>query len=209
MTNNIIMEDLLCIRKPEQASALLAPVRLQVLQAAAEPISASDIARRLNLPRQRVNYHVRALARAGLLRRSGRALKRNMAEQRYQAVARAVVLLPELLGTLAPDPRRAPDAFSAAYLVANAARIQSEMAAVEQQAAAEGKRVSTLTLDAEVRFASPEQRREFTQRLEQAMVDVIAQYTSPSGRSFRMVVACYPLPRPEEENSRLPSGLPH
>ena len=191
------MEDLLCIARLDQASALLDPLRLQVLEAAREPVSASDVAHRLRLPRQRVNYHVRTLARAGLLKRAGRRLKRNMAEQRYQATARAFVLLPELLGPVAPDLGRTQDAFSAAYLVANAARIQTEMAQVEFQAAAESKRVSTLSLDAEVHFESPEQRREFTQRLEQAMVDVIAQYTSPIGRPFRLVLACYPMPRPE------------
>jgi DNA-binding transcriptional ArsR family regulator len=196
------MEDLLCISRLEQASALLDPLRLRVLEAAREPVSASDVARRLDLPRQRVNYHVRTLAKAGLLRRAGRRLKRNLAEQRYEATARAFLLLPELLGPVGVKAEAAPDAFSAAYLVATAARIQSEMARVEQQAAAQGKRVATLTLDAGIHFESAEQRREFTVRLERALVDVIAQYTSPAGRPFRLVTACYPLPGsddPEEQ----------
>lgn len=204
MTDIIFMEDVLCVARLDQAAALLDPLRLEILKSAAEPVSASGIARRLKLPRQRVNYHVRALARAGFLKRAGRSLKRNMAEQRYQAAARSVVLLPEVLGPLAPDPARVADPLSAGYLAATAARIQSETARAAQQAAAEGKRVWTLTLDAGIRFRSPEQRSEFTQRLEQAMVDVIALYTSPEGSPFRLVLACHPGPQPAGDFAETP-----
>lgn len=207
MTDIIFMEDVLCVAKLDQAAALLDPLRLEILKTATEPISAAGIAGRLKLPRQRVNYHVRALARAGFLKRAGRSLKRNMAEQRYQAVARSVVLLPELLGPVAPDAARMADPLSAAYLAATAAQIQSETARSAQQAAMEGKRLSTLTLDAGVRFRSPEQRSEFTQRLEQALVDAIAQYTSPDGSPFRLVLACYPAPARERDVAENPMLL--
>lgn len=94
----------------DRARALLHPLRLAVLLHAREPASAPEIAARLGLSRQRVHYHVRALADAGFLRRAGRRTKRNMVEQRYVAVARSFVLSPELLGELAPDATgSAPD----------------------------------------------------------------------------------------------------
>ncbi len=67
---------------------------------AREPICAAELARRLALPRQRVNYHVRELERAGFLRPAGRQRKRNWIEQRYVATARSYVLSPEILGPL-------------------------------------------------------------------------------------------------------------
>ena len=52
------------VRRPEAAAALLDPVRQQLLSHLAEPDSATGLARRLQLPRQRVNYHLRALESA-------------------------------------------------------------------------------------------------------------------------------------------------
>jgi biotin operon repressor len=57
-------------------------LRMRVLDEAREPTSATAIAERLGLPRQRVNYHVQALAKAGFLQRAGTRRKRNLVEQR-------------------------------------------------------------------------------------------------------------------------------
>ncbi|MBL8987996.1 MAG: helix-turn-helix transcriptional regulator, partial [Gemmatimonadetes bacterium] len=51
------------VRGSAQASALLGGGRRQLLEALAEPDSAAGLARRLGLPRQRVNYHLRLLER--------------------------------------------------------------------------------------------------------------------------------------------------
>src|SRR5208282_818743 len=76
------------------------------------------LARRLLLPRQKINYHVRELARGHFLERAGRRRRRNMIEQRYVARARGYVLSPELLGVLQADRSRVEDVFSASYLLA-------------------------------------------------------------------------------------------
>lgn len=80
------------------------PLRLKILGALLEPDSAAGVARRLNLPRQTVNYHVRELAAARLLARAGRRPRRRLFEQLYVATARSYVLSPTLLGALAADP---------------------------------------------------------------------------------------------------------
>src|SRR5690349_16864698 len=94
---------------PARAIALLSPLRPRLLRMAQEPASAIELARRLRLPRQRVNYHVRELARAGFLRPAGRRRKRNWVEQRYVATARSYVFSPTILGGLAPDWRSIED----------------------------------------------------------------------------------------------------
>jgi DNA-binding transcriptional ArsR family regulator len=186
-----------------RAAALLHPLRLRILEALGEPDSAAGLARRLRLPRQMVNYHVRELARAKFLKRAGRRRKRNMVEQRYVASARAYVLAPELLGKLGPDVGRIEDRFSAAYLMALASQLQSELGRASEEATALGKRLSTLSVSSELRFESAEQRAEFARQLQRAIIEVVGKYASPAqladgqagpGRPYRLLLGCYPIP---------------
>ncbi len=190
------------------AAAVPHPLRRRLLEALRDPDSAAGLARRLRLPRQRVNYHVRELARAGLLERAGRRRRRNMIEQRYVARARAYVFSPELLGALGLDPARAGDAFSAGYLLALANQIQLEVGRASRAAAASGKRLATLSISTALRFESAEQRAAFTQALQQAVNDVVGRHASPAqqadgtpapGRLYRLVLGCYPVPRDANE----------
>ncbi|MHB8503162.1 MAG: winged helix-turn-helix domain-containing protein [Candidatus Acidiferrales bacterium] len=192
------------LREPAQAAALLHhPLRLKILAALIEPDSATGVARRMKLPRQTVNYHVRELARAHLLARAGRRRCRNLFEQCYVATARGYVLSPELLGTLAADPTQVADTLSAKYLLGLASKLQSELARSAELAAATGKRLATLSINTELRFTSPEKRAAFTEELQRAIVEVAARHSSPfanpdaspaDGRPFRLVVGCYPIP---------------
>jgi len=194
-----------------RAAAVLHPLRQRILESLAEPDSAAGLARRLRLPRQRLNYHVRELARAGLLRRAGRRRKRNMFEQCYVATARGYALSPELLGRLGADPGRVEDTFSAAYLLALAAQLQAELGRASREASAQGKRLTTLSMNSEFRFESAEQRARFARALEAAVVDVIGRFASPAeredgtagpGRPYRLIVGCYPVPpRSDSEKS--------
>jgi DNA-binding transcriptional ArsR family regulator len=174
---------------------------MQILRFAQSPVSATEIAGRLRMPRQRVNYHVRKLADRGLLRRAGRQRKRNMVEQRYRATARSFLLAPDVLGPLEPDWRKIVDTASAGYLLALTAQVQSDVARARKAADEEGTRLSTLSVKSQFRFEKPEQRAEFAAALRQAVVDVIARHTLPlergsgrpaPGQPYRLVLACYP-----------------
>jgi len=187
---------------PRRASALLHPLRSRLLALAREPASSTELARRLGLPRQRVNYHVRALERAGLLRAAGRRRLRNLIEQRYVATARSYVLSPSLLGPLAADWRAISDTASADYLLALAEQVRSDVTRASEEAAGEGKRLATLSLKSQFRFETPEQRTGFAEAVRQALVEVIARHSSPNlrengrpghGRPYRLVLACYPV----------------
>jgi len=195
-----------CIATPRQAAVLMHPLRAELLRSAAAPASATELAARLGLSRQRVNYHVRALARAGLLRRAGRRRKRNMIEQRYVATARSYVLSPDVLGAAGVGAvgsgrgATAEDEFSAAHLMALTARTQSELGRLMTGAAAEQKRVPTWSLDAELRFESAEQRSRFAAALRDAVLEVVTRHASPAdgperdrGRRYRLLVGCHPI----------------
>jgi DNA-binding transcriptional ArsR family regulator len=201
------------LRDHAQAAVLLYhPLRLKILAALLQPDSAAGVARRMHLPRQTVNYHVRELARAKLLSRAGRRRRRRLYEQCYVATARGFVLSPELLGKLAADPAQVADTFSANYLIGLASKVQSELGQVAALAAKERKRLATLSINSELRFTSPEQRAAFTAALQKAIVETVGRFSSPfqqpdgspsEGRPFRLVVGCYPIPTDKEKSKQL------
>jgi DNA-binding transcriptional ArsR family regulator len=192
------------VRDPSRVGALVEhPLRLAILQAATEPRSATEIAAGLGLPRQRINYHIGRLRRAGFLLPDERRQRRGLVEQRYRATARAYVVAPEALGPVAAQANKVEDRLSAEYLLALAAQTQGELGQVLATAAQQGKRVATLSISTEVCFTSPAQRARFARALRKAVTRVVGRYTSPSitaegapaaGRLFRLVVACYPPP---------------
>jgi hypothetical protein len=200
------VRDVETITDGAQAAVLVHhPLRPRILSLARQPASATQIAARLGETRQKVNYHVRQLHRAGLLKPAGRLKKRNMVEQRFVATARSYVLAPQLVGPLAADVGRVADAVSAGYLVALASQAQAELTSAIEAASAQGKRIATLSVNAEVRFESAEQREEFAHALRTALTEVVAQHSAPTtnrdgspgpGRPFRLVVGCYPILKP-------------
>lgn len=184
------------------ATAVLHPLRLKILDALREPDSASGVARRLNLPRQRVNYHVRELARAGLLDRAGQRRRGNMIERRFVATARSYVLSPELLGRLGLDPSTTHDALSATHLLALVSRAQGDVARALRRAEESGTRLATFSISCDVRFQSADERAWFAEELRRAVLDVIDRCSSPAtdgagapapGRLHRLIVGAYPV----------------
>lgn len=180
------------------------PLRLSILRAAAaQPSSATEIALALGLPRQRVNYHMSRLRRAGFLVPAERRKRRGFVEQRYRATARGYVIEPEALGPVGARADLVTDHLSAEYLLAWSAQMQGDLGQVMRDAKRRSKRVATMSLTTEVRFTSAEQRARFTEMLERAITRLVGRYAAPAsapdgqplpGRLFRLVVGCYPPP---------------
>ena len=183
------------VRSPESAAALLDPTRQQLLHQLREPDSATGLARRLKLPRQRINYHLKVLEGAGLVELVEERRKGNCLERVVRATARAFVISPEALGELGSSPEAAADRLSSAYLIAAAGRTIRELGILQDRARREGKRVATLTLDTDIRFASAEARSRFAEELAEAVARIAAKYNddrTPGGRRFRVLAAVHP-----------------
>ena len=146
-------------QRSSQCRLASSPLRSRLLALARDPVSSSDLARRVGLPRQRVNYHVRALEAAGFLKPAGRQRKRNMIEQRYVATARAFVLSPAVLGPVGADWREIGDPASADYLLALTEQVRGDLVRVHEDAEAGGGGAATLSLKAQFRFESPASAR--------------------------------------------------
>src|SRR3954449_7815869 len=119
----MFMHDVIAIEDPAAAAVSLDPVRARMLAGLVEPGSASTLAARIGLPRQKVNYHLRSLESHGLVELVEERRKGNMTERVVQATAASYVISPLALAAVQPDPDRAPDRLSAQWLLALAARL--------------------------------------------------------------------------------------
>lgn len=190
------MLDVEVIEEPAAAVAALEPVRAAILAALAEPGSATSVAAALELPRQKVNYHLRTLEQHGLVELVEERPRRGLTERVVRATARGYVVSPGALGRSGADPDRT-DRLSTRYLVAVAARLVREVGLLARRADAAGRRLPTLTIDTEIRFASAAQRAAFTAELTRAVTALAAEYhdeTAADGRWHRLVVAAHPKP---------------
>lgn len=185
------------VRTAGSAAALLDPTRQRLLAHLREPDSATGLSRRLRLPRQRINYHLKVLEGAGLVELVEERRKGNCLERVVRATARAFIISPEALGDLGPTAETAADRLSSAYLVAAAGRAIRDVGALEDRARKEGKRLATLTLETELRFAGAESRARFAEELTAALARIAAKYhdeRAPGGRRFRLLTAVHPVP---------------
>jgi DNA-binding transcriptional ArsR family regulator len=81
------VRDVVVIDDPAAAEVSLDPVRARLLAELVEPGSAAAVAQRVGLPRQKVNYHLRALERHGLLELVEERKKGNCTERMLRATA--------------------------------------------------------------------------------------------------------------------------
>ncbi|MGP4028051.1 ArsR/SmtB family transcription factor [Actinomadura sp. 3N407] len=193
------MMDVTVIEDPEAAAASLDPMRARLLAELAEPLSATMLAARVGLPRQKVNYHLKALERHGLVELVGERRKGNMTERLMRATAASYVISPLALASVQPDPDRHRDAMSARWLLALAARLVRDVGTLISGAARANKRLATYALDGEVVFASAADRAAFIEELTTGVSALIRKYhdeDAEGGRGHRIVIAVHPSVKP-------------
>lgn len=185
------------IDDPSAAMVALEPVRSRLLSELAEPASAATLAARMGMPRQKINYHLRALETHQLVRVAEKRQWGGLTERLMVASAASYIVSPGAMGPVAADPDRGADRLSASYLLALAARIVREVKALLGRAEETEKRLPTLSIDTVIRFRSAADRAAFSQDLATAVTSLVARYhdaSSPGGRAHRLVVVAHPLP---------------
>lgn len=192
------MLDVHVIDDPEAAMVALGPIRSRLLAEAAQPVSASTLAKKVGLARQKVNYHLTALEEHGLLRLAEERKWGGITERLLVATSSSYVVSPNALGPVAVDPDRKIDRLSASYLIALGARAIREVGDLVRRAHETGKRLATLAVDTEIRFRSPEDRAAFSREVAEAVARLVSKYhdeSAPGGRPHRLVVMAHPLPQ--------------
>jgi DNA-binding transcriptional ArsR family regulator len=189
------MLELAVIEDPQAAEVSLDPIRTRLLVELAEPASATALAARIGLPRQNVNYHLRALEEHGLVELVEERRKGNVTERVLRATAMSYVISPDALDGIQPDPTRAPDRLSARWLIALAAKLVRDVGQLVVGANQARKGLATFAMDAEIRFGSAADRAAFAEELAVSITSLVSRYhdqAAPGGRDHRIVVAVHP-----------------
>jgi DNA-binding transcriptional ArsR family regulator len=190
------MQDIAVIEDPAAAEASLDPIRTAILRELVQPGSATQLAVRVGLPRQKVNYHLKALERHGLVELVEERRKGNVTERVLQASAASYLISPTALAAVSPDPHRFSDRFSAFWLLALAGRMVQEMGKLITGAAAARQKLATFAIDGDITFRSAADRAAFAEELGVEVTRLVDKYhdggASEGGRRHRLVVALHP-----------------
>lgn len=198
------MLDIEVIEDPAAAEASLDPIRTRILMELSQPGSATQLAAKVGLPRQKVNYHLKALERHGLVELVEERRKGNVTERILRASAASYLISPAALASVAPDPHRFSDRFSAFWLLALAGRMVQEMGQLIAGAAAARQQLATFAIDGEISFRSAAERAAFAEELGTAVARLADKYhdggpgapgpgaSAGGGRRHRLVVALHP-----------------
>ncbi|MCC6997851.1 MAG: helix-turn-helix transcriptional regulator [Deltaproteobacteria bacterium] len=191
-------------RRPvRHTAAALSPFRLTLLKGLQEPASASGLARRLGVPRQQVNYHLRELEHAGLIELGEARQRRGCTERIMRLTSR--VSFPPADAAASPEVRGADQdghGFSSAHLIAAASAVASEVAELRARAEASGKRLVTTTLQGELSFPTPDDYRAFVEGLTAAVAQLAARHAAPDdprSRAHRLTITLNPTLQPRSE----------
>jgi DNA-binding transcriptional ArsR family regulator len=183
--------------RPDRLRIALSPIRRQLLERLREPASATELAAEMALGRQRVNYHLRELEKAGMLVLVEERQRRGCIERILAARADAFVVDPSVMG-----PRRtlaisasAQDRFSAEHLIDAAGDVVRHVARMRARAEQEGTRLLTFAIDTEVAFATPGDLERFTTALAEFVARAAAKAHAPAGgRRYRILLGGHPAP---------------
>lgn len=176
----------------DTALLALAPIRRRILTALTEPASAAGLAEQLGLPRQNIGYHLNALEAAGLVQLAGERQKRGFTERLFVAAQNHVFDPGMMQAPPDPDAVEAQDRHAADHLISTASAMVRDVARMRQDAAAEGSRLLTLTVEADVTFAAPADFDAFTEEVSAAVAALARKYAAPSGRRYRLTAAAHP-----------------
>ncbi|MGN7201274.1 helix-turn-helix domain-containing protein [Arthrobacter sp. SAFR-044] len=190
------MQDIAVIEDPAAAEASLDPIRTRILRELVQPASATQLAVRIGLPRQKVNYHLKALERHGLVELVEERRKGNVTERVLQATAASYLISPSALAAVSPDPVRFADRFSAFWLLALAGRMVQEVGKLIAGAAAARQKLATFAIDGDITFRTAADRAAFAEELGIEVTRLVDKYHDgggpPRGRRHRLVVALHP-----------------
>jgi DNA-binding transcriptional ArsR family regulator len=176
--------------------ALTHPVRLKMLELLREPASGAEVARAMGEARQKVNYHLKELEAAGLVRPVGERRKGALTEQLFEAVAGAYLVSPRVTWSDGRREGALRDQAALAALVDLSERIQRNAAELLDRAAYDGEQISSAVVEAEVSFSDGTARSAFMHDYLEALGDLLRKHGAQknAGARYRVALAVYPEP---------------
>jgi DNA-binding transcriptional ArsR family regulator len=171
--------------------AALTPLRRTLLERLRTPASAAQLADALEMPRQKLGYHLRALEAAGLIRLVETRQRRGFTERLL--VANDYLIDPDLLAAPVDPAANAADRHAADHLIDAASRTVRDVARMRHEAEAAGARLLTITMEAELGFSTPVEFERFAQEAAEAVTALARRYSAPDGHRYRLLVGVHPV----------------
>ena len=187
-------ESMAMLEDAATARLALSPLRLRLLARLREPASAAALGEELGLPRQKIGYHLRKLEEAGLIRGVGTRKRRGFTERLMETCSGALLVDPMILAGADPEAVEKQDRFAAEHLVRTAAEMVRDVSRMREAAAAEGSRLLTFTVEADVTFAAPGDVARFVDRLSGSLKSIAEEFAPKrgDGRAYRVTIAGHP-----------------
>ena len=167
------MGDLHVLEQPGVAAIALSPLRRQILALLDEPASASELALRMNLTRQKLNYHLTVLARHDLIEVSEVRQRRGFEERLFRRTG-PIVLAPDLVERIEADDLSAEAVVAAA---SDAIRSIGRLGTT-------GTSHPTATMTTDIRFKSPAAMRKYLEEI----AALSARYDTADGVAIRVTL---------------------
>ncbi|MBA2937068.1 helix-turn-helix transcriptional regulator [Paenibacillus sp. CGMCC 1.16610] len=183
------------IESPEQATVLLNPIRGEIIAQLLEPGSAAEVARTLGETAQRINYHLKALEKAGLVQRVGTRQVRNLVEVLYRSIAKTFVLADSL--SMKPETvQKLKDQSSLAHLVTTSERIRRDALLLMEQSDV-GEEIPSATLQLQVHLCDEHQRQAFIEEYAAMVQQLVERYAAgkDENEAYQVLLAVYPKPK--------------
>lgn len=193
---------------PEQAVVLLNPLRGQIISHMRTPVSAAEIGRAMGETPQRINYHLKALEKVGLVRKIGTRQVRNLVEVLYQAIAKTFVLS-DALGLEPATAKRMKEDASLSHLIGTSDKLKRDAMKLMEKTDS-GETVHSASLSATISLAGEQARQSFVQEYLEAVRLLTEKYGaalpalpeghpsddaadgSASRETYQVLVAVYP-----------------
>lgn len=183
------------IESPEQATVLLNPIRGEIIAQLLEPGSAAEVARTLGETAQRINYHLKALEKAGLVQRVGTRQVRNLVEVLYRSIAKTFVLA-DCLSMKPETVQKLKDQSSLAHLVTTSERIRRDAMLLMEQSDV-GQEIPSATLQLQVHLSGEQQRQAFIEEYAAMVQQLVERYAAgkDENEAYQVLLAVYPKPK--------------
>jgi DNA-binding transcriptional ArsR family regulator len=179
---------------PEQALALLNPLRVEILRIMNEPASASEVGRQLRETPQKINYHLKSLEKVGLIQRSGSRQVKNLIEVLYQSISKNFII-PESFGWSEETVSRMKDQGALTHLITISERMRSDALQL-METSEQNVEIPSAAMETEVYLPDEADRQAFIHDYAEAMKLLAEKYRTDShNNAFRVLMAVYPEPQ--------------
>ncbi|MCH5584996.1 helix-turn-helix domain-containing protein [Shimazuella sp. AN120528] len=188
------LQETYLIELPEQASALINPLRAEILAQLKQPSSATEVAKKLKETPQRINYHLKTLQKVGLVTKVGTRQVRNLVEVLYQSIAKTF-LLSETLSIRKDTIQKMKDQGSLLHLIHTSERMRQDALLLMEQSD-QNEVIPSASLQMQVNLANESIREQFVEDYVSLVKNLVKKYQTIKDHTnpYQVLLSVYPDP---------------